>query len=83
MCKILLQREAPFAFQFSFRFSPTLGVANNMVWEYDLVIFVMQLKYHEVKLSIYCCMLTMNISFELSFNNVGFRKERTALDDLL
>ncbi|KAH9772170.1 protein PHYLLO [Citrus sinensis] len=31
MCKILLQREAPFSFQFSFRFSPTLGVANNML----------------------------------------------------
>ncbi|KAH9707761.1 protein PHYLLO [Citrus sinensis] len=47
-CDFMEMREAPFSFQFSFRFSPTLGVANNMVWNYDLVIFVMQLKYHEL-----------------------------------
>ncbi|XP_006437819.2 protein PHYLLO, chloroplastic [Citrus clementina] len=29
-CDFMEMREAPFSFQFSFRFSPTLGVANNM-----------------------------------------------------
>ncbi|KAH9707760.1 protein PHYLLO [Citrus sinensis] len=30
-CDFMEMREAPFSFQFSFRFSPTLGVANNML----------------------------------------------------
>ncbi|KAL9420499.1 hypothetical protein AB3S75_038135 [Citrus x aurantiifolia] len=30
-CDFMEMREAPISFQFSFRFSPTLGVANNML----------------------------------------------------